>query len=266
MTTRRDFIKALAAIPPVLCIGESWAANNALNVSASGLAQAIELNPGGQASQLLQTSVSPCSAGRYLLGRKFSVGDEAVMRITDIFSNVETGTLTLKVTRVDVDAGRVELNEGEWVMDLMGNIVRTPQSDLQDSPQQIVPAELQLGKKWIATWLEQGPGDGTRKVELDMSIVAFEKLRIAAGEFDAFRIEGHGWFNNKFQISRRYWISPGINFALRYEHLRAGPLRGRSDYAEADRYELVSLRQQAMDTACAARSGRDTRTLVIKSS
>jgi len=250
MMIRRDFIMAFTAISVLLSFGQSWATNDAINASASVPTQVIELKPGGQAPQLLSAPVSPCSTGSYPLGRKFSVGDEAVMRESDIFSNVQTDTLTLKVTRIDIAAGRVELNEGEWVMDLMGNFIRTPQTGDEGSLQQMVPAELQLGKKWTAAWEVRAPNGETRTVELDMSIVAFEKLRIAAGEFDAFRIEGHGWLNKKLQVTRRYWVSPGINFALRYEHLRAGPLRGRPDYSVADRYEVVSLRQHAIDFAC----------------
>ena len=255
MTICRYFIMALAVISPVLFFAQSWAANDAMTAPVSALApdsaiHTIELKPGGQVPQLLM-SRKACSAGRYPLGRKFSVGDEAVMQVSDIFSKVQTHTLALKVTRVDLAADRVELNEGEWVMNLMGNLIRTPETGQEDSLQQIVPAELQIGKKWLAEWEVQVPDGGTRTIELDMSIAAFEKLRIAAGEFDVFRIEGHGWLNKKFQVTRRYWVSPGINFALRYEYLRVGPLRGRADYAEADRYELVSLRQQTIDIACA---------------
>jgi hypothetical protein len=224
--------------------------------------QVIELRPGGQAPELLQTSVNPFSAGRYPLARKFSVGDEAVIRVSDMISKAQTSMLTLTVTRVDVEADRVELNSGVWIMDLMGNFIQTPNFGAQDLPQQMVPAELQLGKKWTSAWKEQNPNWGLRILKLDMSIVAFEKLRIAAGEFDVFRIEGNGWVNAGAKLTRRYWVAPGLNFALRYEHLRTN--NGR--YFESDRYELVSLRQQSLDPACTTRSPGNSRSFVIKSS
>jgi len=240
MTTHRAFLKALIMIFPALCSGQSWAVDQ----------PAIEIKPGEKLAQPLGASGGQCPESAYLLSRRFTVGDEAVMRISDIFSKVQTGMLTLRVTRVDINADRVELNDGECVMNSMGNFLKTPESGPQETLQQIMPAELQLGKKWSAKWVEQGPR-GFAPIRLDMRVAAFEKVSVPAGEFDAFRIEGEGWFGQGLPVTRRYWISPGLNFPVRYEHVLEGPPgKGRTDYFDLEKYELAALRQQVVDIKC----------------
>lgn len=241
MAPHSNFIKAFIVSSLAMYFGHCWAADQ----------PAIEIKPGEHRTQALGASAGAYPDGAYLPSRRFAVGDEAVMRISDIFSKVQTGMQTLKVTRVDTNADRVELNEGEWVMNLKGNFVKTPESGPQESLQLIVPDELQIGKKWSAKWIEQGPRGGFGPLRLDMKVVAFEKVDVPAGEFDAFRIEVNGWFGPGLPISRRYWIAPGLNFPVRYEHVLEGPTgQGRTIYLDAEHYELVSLRQQVVDVKC----------------
>jgi len=224
---------------------------------------AIELTAGSKVPQLLQTSVNPYSAGRYPLGRKFSVGDEGAFRITDLLTGLETWNGKLTVTRVDEDADRVELNNGDWVMDLMGNVLSSPGAS-SDVPRQFAPGELQVGKKWAAGWTTEHQRWGKLVYDLNLRIAAFEKIRVPAGEFDAFRIEGEGWITNVgTKLERRFWIVPGLNFAVKSEQ-RDLARNGR--YTLTNQIELVSLRQQTIDAKCATPTGGLHRTLVIKSS
>jgi hypothetical protein len=223
----------------------------------------IEIAAGNKVPQVLQTSVHPNSAGRYPLGRKFSVGDEGAFRITDLLTGNETWKGTLAVTRVDEDTDRVELNNGEWVMDLMGNVLSSPGAS-SDVPRQFAPGELQVGKKWAAGWTTEHQRWGKLVYDLNLRIAAFEKVRVMAGEFDAFRIEGEGWITNVgTRLERRFWIVPGLNFAVKSEQK---DLARNGRYYLTNSIELVSLRQQTIDTKCATPAGGLHRTLVIKSS
>lgn len=225
----------------------------------------IELAAGKPVPPFLQLSANPFSAGRYPLGRKFSVGDTATMLSTDLLTGIESGLLKSTVTNVDLDNDRVELNNGAIVLDSMGNLLRSPIGGSSDVPQQFFPAELQVGKAWTAGWKQAHPVGGQELVSLDVRVAAFEKIRVPAGEFEAFRIEARGWArrsNGVLQREHRIWIIPGLNFSLRFEVV----VKGYGRLLRTDRIELVSLRQQVIDAKCAVTSGGLKPTLVVKNS
>ena len=201
----------------------------------------IDLRAGVAVPTLIAPSANPFSAGRFPLGRVYTVGDEAIIRQTDILTGVEENVRKLRVTRVDYDQDRVEFNDGRLITDLMGNFVKSGEAEF-DTPVQWTPAELQIGKKWTAAFIRTHNGEASN-VSFNMHVVKREKITVPAGVFDTFRIEGEGW--NKTRGHRRevrLWLVPGLIFPVRSEslaHSRKGQLR------EAQRRELVSLRQQA---------------------
>jgi hypothetical protein len=201
----------------------------------------IEFAAGGQAPQLLQPSANPYSAGSYPLGRKYTVGDEATFRESDLFTGAEQRTYTQHVTRVDQEADRVEINHGKAIWDLMGNVIKAGDKEF-DVPQQFTPAEFQVGKKWTAAFVRTRDGSAS-SIYYDLHIVRREKVSVPAGTFDAFRIEGRGWNTSAGKhLEMTLWLVPGLNFPVRHERLnrnRKGRLK------ETERHELVSLRQQA---------------------
>jgi len=234
---------------------------------AADAAPMIEIGEGMAAPALVVPSANPYSAGRYPLGRKFSVGDVAEFSISDPFSGVQTEIIRLKVTHVDAEADRVEINHGKMVVDSMGNLLSNRKGTL-DVPQQTFPAELYVGKKWTAGWKFLKENGDLSFFTYDFRIVALEKLRVSAGEFQAFRIDGNGWernsMNNKKngQIEYRAWVVPGINFALKRNIITR---RSSGKFGRTESVELISLRQQSIDTRCAAPAGSSSRNLVIRS-
>lgn len=207
---------------------------------------AIELAPSLPVAPMLQVSGNPFSAGRYPLGRKYSLGDTATYRKIDQFTDVEE-TTRLKVTGVDLDLDRIELNDGKFIIDSMGNYLRTAGGGESDVPQQFNPAELQIGKAWTAGWKQSSPRQGVEVISLDLHIAAFEKVRVPAGDFMAFRIDIRGWHRRDrgyFKREQRIWLVPGINFAIKDERLMRNP---QNRLGRTDRLELVSLRQQTID-------------------
>jgi len=221
----------------------------------------LELKPGEDMTVLPPASANPNSAGRYPLGRKFTVGDRCEYRISDLLTGVEQGKLTLRVTRVDETNDRVESNDGEWVHDLMGNLRRSPARGESDIPQQLIPAELQIGRKWTAGWTMQHPRWGKLIYDLACQVEVLEEIVVPAGRFKAFRVRARGWIRNGGDyLDWTRWIVPGINVSIRIDILSRSP-SGRM--ATTARYELVSLVQHAFEQGCSVQTIGRTRTLQI---
>lgn len=189
---------------------------------------------------------NPYSAGRYPLGRKFTVGDIYLLRDFDLLTGIEERRRRLVVTAVDEANDRVFINEGKLILDGSGNIVATERFSAV-APILFFPAELQVGKRWHLAYLAEGKG-ATAGIEhandLEARIARREWIEIPAGHFYAFVIEVSGWSRTRqgqTQLEFRHWVAPGLNVALRQERLR----RGRKGLIEALGSELVALRQQA---------------------
>jgi hypothetical protein len=224
-----------------------WESDPIIDPAPSMLAAAtptIEIKAGGQAPQLLQPSANPYSAGIYPLGRKFTVGDSATFRKSDILTGVEERTYSHRITRVDQEADRVEINSGWGITDLMGNPIKEGNVEY-GAPLQFTPAEYQVGRKWTAVFIRTEKGRTTNSY-YDLHIVRREKVTVPAGEFDAFRIEAQGLsktYGDALEVVQ--WQVPGLNFRVKLEWV----VRNRSGrLTVTERNELISLRQQHTNT------------------
>ena len=205
-------------------------------------APALDIRAGLAVPQLIAPSANPFSAGRFPLGRIYTVGDAATIVHTDILTGVEERTRKVHVTRVDYDEDRVEYNNGGTVTDLMGNAIKIGPTEF-DTPVQWTPAEFQIGKKWTAAF-RQMRGDKSSNAYYDMQIVKRETITVPAGNFDTFRIEGVGWnMTSSSRLELKLWLVPGINFAIRRELIVHGKKGGR--LKQTERQELVALRQHS---------------------
>ena len=205
---------------------------------------ALDISAGVPVPALIAPSVNPFSAGRYPLGRIFTVGDRATIRQTDILTGIEERTYHARVTRIDYDQDRVEFNDGNIITDLMGNFIKNGPVEF-DSPVQFTPAEFQIGRKWTAAF-RRTRNDKTTNAYYDMQIVKRETISVPAGSFDTFLIEGNGWnttVNSKLQVS--LWLVPGVNFSIRREFVTRNQ---RGAFRQTERHELVALRQQVIGT------------------
>lgn len=187
-------------------------------------------------------STNPYSAGTHPLNRKFSVGDRADILITDLMTNNVQTRRTFVVTRVDVDADRVEYNDGSSVADLRGNTLQSGTiNERFDIPFQVYPAELQLGRRWKAAFRTTSQDGQTWDVAYDLAVAAVETVRVPAGGFATFRIDGSGMNSAGTTLRTTLWVVPGLNFPVRHERI----WRGRNQMLlRHDRTELVSYSQQ----------------------
>ncbi len=206
-------------------------------------AAAIELRAGLPLPPIFRPSANPYSAGFFPLGRRYTVGDEATFRESDYLTDVEQRVYTHRVTRVDLLADRVEINRGKGIIDLMGNPLKAGDREF-DAPRQQNPAELQVGKKWTAAFIQSMKGSGANSISIDFHIARKEMVTVPAGTFEAFRIEGWGWSATRgTRIEFRQWLVPKLNFPVKRE-LVSRSREGR--FIETERHELVSLKQYAV--------------------
>jgi len=232
---------------------------------ARGLARhgPIELGEGLPVPEFLGRSANPFSSGTYPIARNFTVGDTAVFRRTGSpggggggkrggrgggrgrSENDEDNLVRLRVTAVDREAGRVEINNGGSVTDLLGNPLKNPQGEYE-VPVQFTPAELQVGKRWNGVFRAKRQR-GEFDEQFTARVVTREIVDVPAGRFDAFRIEVEivGVKTSVFgrpgtrRARTMLWEVPGLNFAVKRERSISFPNGG----VETEQTELVSLRQ-----------------------
>lgn len=211
----------------------------------------IDIGPGLAVPMLIAPSVNPFSAGRYPLGRIYTVGDTATIRVIDLLTGVESEVVTKRVTKVDIEADRVEFNGGRNVSDSMGNVIKSSRRS-HDQPLQLNPAEFQIGKKWRATFRSIRTDMGWVEVgHYELQVIKRETILVRAGTFDTFLVQGKGFRvrNEGLGLSTKrieldIWLVPGLNFAVRSDTR----LRSLMSF-EAEREELVSMHQQVFHAA-----------------
>jgi uncharacterized caspase-like protein len=233
---------AAQASSPAVAETSADPASRPAAATAPAAAPMIDIRAGVPVPTLIALSANPYSAGRYRLGRIFTVGDTATIRQTDFLTGVEERTYHPRVTRVDYDQDRVEFNNGNTITDLMGNSIKSGAIEF-DTPVQFIPAEFQLGKKWTAAFRRTRDGQQSNAY-YDLHIVKRETITVPAGSFDTFLIEGNGWnMTNSARLEARLWLVPGLNFAIRRELVSRNK---RGHFAQTERHELVALRQMVI--------------------
>lgn len=229
---------------PIIAERPSWEADALVSPqNAKPIVLAANVRP----PRDLRASDNPNSAGFYPLGRIFTVGDRARFRVSDALSGVAIKEFTHRVTRIDADNDRVEINDGAVVLDLMGNLRKNSITTFDVVPQ-FAPAELYVGKRWRAVYQAEGR-TGPRRAAYEFRITRRERVVLPAGEVFAFVADGFGRIDYQKQtdsgavtVEVRYWYLPGINFHVRFERISRST---RGYTTDAVRHELVSLRQAA---------------------
>lgn len=218
----------------------------------------IQLGPGWPVPALLRPSQNPNSAGLYPLGRKYSIADEAIYRLMGLYTGTERDTYALRVSSITRWPDRIFINVENIIWDSMGNWLRWDYQE-SETPKQLVPAELQVGRKWTATYHAKRGGQSLPRSSIDYRIFARERVTVPAGTFHAFRIEGRGWAEGNY-LEETQWVLPWVNFPIRLDRMmRAGNAPG---LLMADRHELLSLTQYAIDNSCVGLTDAPTRSLV----
>ena len=191
--------------------------------------------------QVLSDKENPFSRGSAVASTSYKAGDSYSYRLIDLYTKLETETLTQTVTKVT--DSEVYYDTGV-VTDLLGNIVRM-RDGRTFGPSQFTAREYAVGRRWTTRFKITVPKFGDGQVHIDMRVAARETITVPAGTFDVFRVEGSGWSTGPWgstQIIRRTWMAPDrVRRWIASETERRAA--GGAKVIESERQELVSYRQ-----------------------
>src|SRR5207302_366537 len=127
-----------------------------------------------------------------------------------------------------------------FISDLLGNQRRNRQG-YANSPNQFVPLEFQVGKRWRAQLEVTDPQGVTWHAEQELRIVARERVTVPAGSFNAFRLEARGTSSppqgpTESQVTR--WHIPDFQWPVARDEVRR---RGGKEVF-TERLEMLSYK------------------------
>ena len=168
-------------------------------------------------------------------GPAHAAGEKAeapLIKVGDRWKNEQkdkrTGNKESETTRTvtAVSAGMVEgtENDGTFKMTTDLNPLESTTVAVVSGEPKFLSFPLEVGKKWsfkynFANKTNQSKG----RSQLDAEVVAYEKVTVPAGSFDAFRIEAKGFWNNDTSRNNGrsksvYWYAPAAKSVVRTEY------------------------------------------------
>lgn len=183
---------------------------------------------------------NPYTKGTARADSAYKVDDRYLYHVMDLYSRHVTEKRRMRVT--EVGEREVVFNNGGFVTDLLGNVLRT-RSGRRYTASQYFPAELSLGKRWTTRY-EETSGKGVEfKHDMSLKVTGRERITVPAGGFDCFRVEGRGVSHGPFGtavIELAYWMSPRVRRPVARDEVRRG---SRGGVRLAERLELAAFKQ-----------------------
>ena len=139
---------------------------------------------------------------------RFKVGDAFEYDWIDRLNGDRKTTFRHKVTSID-EQGRVFMNNGTTIYDQMGNVLRNPYGT-RDPAAPTIPADMQVGKRWRASYWNERDGVRYRNYH-DYHVAALEEYKSPLGAFMAYKVDGRGESVAPTRINRMLslrWIDP----------------------------------------------------------
>lgn len=184
-------------------------------------AGALQLGPGLPVPARFKGSGNPNSAGSYVFKPVWTPGDFYEFDELDIYSRVVLRRVKLVVKRVE--GNRVQLADGS-VLDALGSVLAESPNRRFEPALQVNPDVLQVGRKWSTRYLQsEGRAVGAWG-DYAFRVTGRHLVKVPAGEFSAFRVDGLGSFRGSTQRMTR-WMLPGLNFPVQREIQRIGSAR-----------------------------------------
>lgn len=182
---------------------------------------------------------NPFSKGTAVTDVSRKVGDSYTLRVTDLYTKLETDRFTRTVTRVtDIE---VHYDDGS-ITDLLGNSLRF-RNGARSTGDQVWGVDYAVGKRWTSRSRAVTPHGFRFDSELTVRVVARERVTVPAGTFDAFRLEMNGWRSAPSltqQLAFKAWIAPDkVRNLLALEMV----IQSTAKIFTAERTELVAYRQ-----------------------
>ena len=184
---------------------------------------------------------NPYTKGSVSTNTAYKVGDSYFYRVIDTQLNREEKPNFLRVT--GITDNEVIFNDGRQVFDFFGN--RRKRGDTTWSPNQTVPMEFVVGKRWNTRFRFVDPAGNDQAVNLDFRVADREKITVPAGTFYAFRIEASGWarggeINNSW--AWKEWFAPDqVRLSVAWEWVVISSRGFSTRFSQ--RLELAKFRQ-----------------------
>ncbi len=176
------------------------------------------------------------------------------------------------ITKVSPE--RIEGTENDGLMVMSGdlNLLETPEYVRTGTPR-FIDFPLSVGKKWSFKYTQASKtGPQRTRWQYDAEVVAQERVKVPAGEFDAYKVVGKGYWNSETGSASgsgqlRLWYAPAARGSVKLrirgrQHFQRDRTRG----AEARSVEALRTtprrvrwprrqRTQPLTTRTAGRSG-----------
>lgn len=193
--------------------------------------------------EAVTSAANPFTKGTVRTDTNYKVGDVFHYRETDLLTRDEIRTYANRVTAITDN--EVHFNNGNLVTDFLGNVISNARRKVRFTGTQAYIPEYTVGKRWSARYQRFTADWPAREVVFDFRVVEREQVTVAAGKFDAFKIEAQGWTrtndgSNTIQLQSRYWIAPGVRRAIVFETLNRHAM-GR--ILASERQEMLSYTQ-----------------------
>ncbi|MEJ8850196.1 caspase domain-containing protein [Variovorax rhizosphaerae] len=148
--------------------------------------------------------------------RRFEVGDAFEYERED---RMTRNKFVYKVRVTAADDKQVVFDSGRSVRDQMGSLI-TDRFGTRDPGLLLVPADLEVGKRWRSAFTLKHPDGRTTHNFWDFHVTRIEEVMIPAGRYMAFRIERKGAATGRRRTNTMvgtYWIDPQTMYSLKTE-------------------------------------------------
>lgn len=171
--------------------------------------------------------------------QRYRTGDRFAIDTIDGF----TGNRQRHTQRITyADAERVEINNGQGILDQMGGIIKN-RFGVKDPSVMIAPADIAMGKRWRTAFTNMTPTGELQTNFWEAKVVALEQITVPAGTFKAFRIERRGEARSAQGamtfMTATAWVDPETMLVVRIEYL----YRSRGKITEHASTELAEIRR-----------------------
>ena len=167
-------------------------------------------------------------------------GDRIQYVNRDVLTGLVQGRVTREVLKVANDVADIS-GEGFTIQSTQGGASISDSSGSFDPPLTYYPAsDLQAGKRWSARSQFVSRRDGWRGwVDVEGRVVARERIKLAFGEVDTFRMEITMTYQSGVREKRTVWVEPGWGMPLKVSY----EVRNRSNQVNLWMVEAESRRR-----------------------
>lgn len=151
----------------------------------------------------------------------YTINQRADKRMTEetvTVTSVDQNHIKSKHVRTDRSPPEIEgVLTTDWAVAVSG-----ANGTRYDPPIVGVKFPLTVGESWKSSYLAEGATNKS-KVDIEFKVVAREKVKTPAGEFEAFRIESDGWINGvswsgAIRMAQVQWFAPAVGRVVRSEY------------------------------------------------